>query len=68
MSSYNSHILHAPNQDPFKMALFKLMGRIDPQRRSIPLVTATTEDWMWFQLAMVQSLYIVASISTYTIA
>lgn len=28
------------------------MGRLDPSRRSVPLVTATTEDWLWFQLAM----------------
>lgn len=28
------------------------MGRLDPSRRSVPLVTATTEDWLWFQLSM----------------
>lgn len=28
------------------------MGKLDPSRRTVPLVTATTEDWLWFQLAM----------------
>lgn len=51
-SIYNAHLLHSSTVDPFKLALYKLMGRLDPSRRSVPLVTATTEDWLWFQLAM----------------
>ncbi|GLB36674.1 putative nuclear pore protein [Lyophyllum shimeji] len=50
---YNAHMLHSNTADPFKLALYKLMGKLEPSRRSVPLVTATTEDWMWFQLAMV---------------
>ena len=46
-------MLNSATADPFKLALFRLMGKIDPVRRSIPLVTATAEDWLWFQLAMV---------------
>lgn len=49
---YNAH-LFSPAVDPFKLAIFKLMGKFDPLKRSIPLVTATTEDWLWFQFAMV---------------
>ncbi|ETW78360.1 hypothetical protein HETIRDRAFT_325165 [Heterobasidion irregulare TC 32-1] len=52
-SIYNAHMLHSTTVDPFKLALYKLMGRLDPSRRTVPLVTATTEDWLWFQLAMV---------------
>ncbi|KAI5989751.1 nucleoporin-interacting protein NIC96 [Pisolithus albus] len=52
-SVYNAHMLHAATTDPFKLALYKLMGRLEPSRRSVPHVTATTEDWLWFQLAMV---------------
>ncbi|EIM91909.1 nucleoporin-interacting protein NIC96 [Stereum hirsutum FP-91666 SS1] len=51
-SIYNAHLLHSSTVDPFKLALYKLMGRLDPSRRSVPLVTATTEDWLWFQLSM----------------
>ncbi|KAF5377189.1 hypothetical protein D9615_006450 [Tricholomella constricta] len=39
--------------DPFKLALYKLMGKLEPSRRSVQQVTTTTEDWIWFQLAMV---------------
>ena len=46
-------MLNSATTDPFKLALFRLMGKLDPSRRSIPLVTATAEDWLWFQLAMV---------------
>jgi nuclear pore complex protein Nup93 len=51
-AAYNSHILHSPTTDPFKLALFKIIGKLDPARRAVPLVTTTTEDWLWFQLAM----------------
>jgi nuclear pore complex protein Nup93 len=46
-------MLNSGTADPFKLALFRLMGKMDPSRRSIPLVTAMAEDWLWFQLAMV---------------
>ncbi|KAJ8457142.1 hypothetical protein ONZ45_g18435 [Pleurotus djamor] len=46
-------MLHSASADPFKLALYKLMGRLEPSRRNVPQVTTTTEDWMWFQLAMV---------------
>ncbi|KAL1685920.1 Nup93/Nic96-domain-containing protein [Schizophyllum commune] len=50
---YNAHMLHAKSTDPFKLALYKLMGKLEPTRRSVPVVTSTAEDWLWFQLAMV---------------
>lgn len=46
-------MLHSNTTDPFKLALYKLIGKLEPQRRSVPYVTTTTEDWLWFQLAMV---------------
>jgi nuclear pore complex protein Nup93 len=53
MAMFNSHVLHARDVDPFKIALFRIIGRIDAQRRNIPLVIGSTEDWAWFQLIMV---------------
>ncbi|KAG1777297.1 nucleoporin-interacting protein NIC96 [Suillus placidus] len=50
---YNAHMLHSASADPFKLALYKLMGKLEPSRRTVPQVTMTTEDWLWFQLAMV---------------
>ena len=52
-AAYNAHMLHAKSTDPFKLALYKLMGKLEPTRRSVPVVTSTAEDWLWFQLAMV---------------
>ncbi|EAU93284.1 nucleoporin-interacting protein NIC96 [Coprinopsis cinerea okayama7 len=49
---YNAHMLHSSTVDPFKLALYKLIGKIEPNRRSVPQVTTTTEDWLWFQLSM----------------
>ena len=54
-SAYNAHMLHSTTADPFKLALYKIMGKIDPARRSVAQVTVTTEDWLWFQLSMVSS-------------
>lgn len=56
-SIYNAHMLHSSTTDPFKLALYKLMGKIDPGRRSVAQVTVTTEDWLWFQLSMVSDTY-----------
>ena len=53
-STYNGHMLHSSTTDPFKLALYKLMGKIDPSKRTVQDVTVTTEDWLWFQLAMVR--------------
>ncbi|KAJ3743422.1 nucleoporin-interacting protein NIC96 [Lentinula detonsa] len=50
---YNAHMLQAQTTDPFKLALYKLIARLDVGRRSIPNVTTTTEDWLWMQFAMV---------------
>ncbi|KAJ4492800.1 Nup93/Nic96-domain-containing protein [Lentinula edodes] len=50
---YNAHMLQAQTADPFKLALYKLVARLDAARRSIPNVTTTTEDWLWMQFAMV---------------
>lgn len=52
-STFRTHLEHSPTVDPFKGALFKLMGKVEPHRRNLPYVTGTTEDWLWFQLAMV---------------
>ncbi|KAG8989623.1 hypothetical protein FRB90_002154 [Tulasnella sp. 427] len=52
-SDYNVRVAFGANVDPFKQALFKIIGRIEPHKKTVPLVTSTTEDWIWFQLAMI---------------
>lgn len=41
------------NQDPFKMALLKIIGRCELGKKSIPDVIQTTEDYVWLQLWLV---------------
>ncbi|KAG1838217.1 Nup93/Nic96-domain-containing protein, partial [Suillus subalutaceus] len=41
---YNAHMLHSASAYPLKLVLYKLMGKLEPSRRT---------DWLWFQLAMV---------------
>ena len=48
-------MLHSTTSDPFTLALYKLMGKLEPSRRSVEQVMTTTEDWVWFQLAMVRA-------------
>jgi len=39
--------------DPFKFALYKLLGRCDVQKRGLPRkVVATSEDYLWVQLVL----------------
>jgi nuclear pore complex protein Nup93 len=39
--------------DPFKFALYKLLGRCDVQKRAMPSkVVATSEDYLWVQLVL----------------
>lgn len=58
VKDYLRRIKYQPdnNGDPFKFALYKLIGRMEPERRSVPGVTKTTEDWLWLQLRMVREL------------
>lgn len=39
--------------DPFKLALYKIIGRADLNKRNIPSVTDKTEHWLWLQLCLV---------------
>lgn len=54
-TEYNQRIKHV-NQggDPFKHALYKIIGRFELARRSLPDVLPVVEDWMWLQLALVR--------------
>ncbi|KAK4050856.1 nuclear pore complex subunit [Microbotryomycetes sp. JL201] len=55
LSEYNQRIRYLTDtSDPYKHALFKLIGRVEINRRNVPGVTQTTEDWLWFQLSLVR--------------
>lgn len=48
-ADYAQRTLGGP-QDPYKLALLKLMGRCDLAKKSIPEVIQTSEDYLWLQL------------------
>ena len=40
--------------DPFKLAVYKIIGRCDLAKKTIPEVIQATEDYVWFQLLLVR--------------
>ncbi|KAG0141236.1 hypothetical protein CROQUDRAFT_664119 [Cronartium quercuum f. sp. fusiforme G11] len=44
----------ATNVDPFKLAVYKIIGRVEIQRRNVPVAIASMEDWIWLQLVLVR--------------
>ncbi|OAV94325.1 hypothetical protein PTTG_03009 [Puccinia triticina 1-1 BBBD Race 1] len=51
--SGTSHATTA-NVDPFKHAVYKIIGRIEIQRKNVPVAIASMEDWVWLQLVLVK--------------
>jgi nuclear pore complex protein Nup93 len=55
ITEYNRSVRHlTEDSDPYKHALYKLIGRADISKRNVPGVTDTTEDWLWFQLSLIR--------------
>ncbi|PLW33624.1 hypothetical protein PCANC_23913 [Puccinia coronata f. sp. avenae] len=42
------------NVDPFKHAVYKIIGRIEIQSKNVPVAIASMEDWIWLQLVLVK--------------
>lgn len=41
------------SSDPYKYALYKIVGRCELSKKSFPGVIDTTEDWLWIHLSLV---------------
>jgi nuclear pore complex protein Nup93 len=52
-SDYSQRLI-VGNQDPFKMALLKILGRCDLAKKTLPDVILTTQDYIWLQLWLVK--------------
>ncbi|KAK4687416.1 nuclear pore complex protein Nup93, partial [Tremellales sp. Uapishka_1] len=50
-NDFNSHIRSSTTVDQFKLALYKLVGRLELNRKIVKVAT-TTEDWTWVQLML----------------
>ncbi|GAB5593208.1 nuclear pore complex subunit [Umbelopsis nana] len=40
--------------DPYKFAVYKIMGRCELNKRTLPHITNSTEDWLWLQLCLIR--------------
>ncbi|PVV00135.1 hypothetical protein BB560_005398 [Smittium megazygosporum] len=71
-ASFGLMRVNANNIDPYKFALFKIIGRCDLSRKSIPGVVESSEDYLWHQLIMIRevddSSYLSSGVSKYTLA
>ncbi|KAF1812971.1 putative nuclear pore protein [Eremomyces bilateralis CBS 781.70] len=38
--------------DPYRMACYKVIGRIELERRTLPNINMSHEDWIWLQFAL----------------
>ena len=52
-SDYSQRLI-VGNQDPYKMTLFKLLGRCDLIKKTVPEVITTTQDYIWLQLMLIK--------------
>lgn len=52
-AEYSQRLRHDAPADPFRLALYKLVARLDLGRRSAPVAITSVEDWAWFQLMLV---------------
>lgn len=53
-SEYAQEFRPGQSFDPYRQALYKIIGRCDLQHRSLPEVATTTEDWIWLQLVLIR--------------
>lgn len=53
-TEYNQHIKSAINGDPYRLAVYKIIGRCDLTRKNISSVTLNIEDWLWIHLMLVK--------------
>ncbi|SCU78724.1 LADA_0A07162g1_1 [Lachancea dasiensis] len=53
-TEYNQHIKNALDGDPFRLAVYKIIGRCDLTRKNISSITLSIEDWIWIHLMLIK--------------
>jgi len=53
-TEYNQHIKNSLNGDPFRLAVYKIIGRCDLTRKNISAVTLNVEDWLWVHFMLMK--------------
>ncbi|CCF56482.1 hypothetical protein KAFR_0B01830 [Kazachstania africana CBS 2517] len=53
-TEYNQHIKNSLNGDPYRLAVYKIIGRCDLTRKNISSVTLSIEDWLWVHFMLIK--------------
>ncbi|AMD22342.1 HGR003Wp [Eremothecium sinecaudum] len=53
-TEYNQHIKNSLDGDPFRLAVYKIIGRCDLTRKNISTITLSVEDWMWVHFMLIK--------------
>ncbi|QLL31744.1 hypothetical protein HG536_0B06100 [Torulaspora globosa] len=53
-TEYTQHIKSSLDGDPYRLAVYKIIGRCDLTRKSIPSVTLSVEDWLWMHFTLIK--------------
>lgn len=53
-NEYSQHIKNSLNGDPYRLAVYKIIGRCDLTRKSIPAITLNVEDWLWIHFMLIK--------------
>ncbi|ODV96352.1 hypothetical protein PACTADRAFT_49715 [Pachysolen tannophilus NRRL Y-2460] len=52
-AEFNQYFKHLNKEtDPFKYAIYKIIGRCDLTRKNLPYITLSVEDWLWTHLTL----------------
>ncbi|KAJ1673670.1 nuclear pore complex subunit [Spiromyces aspiralis] len=54
-SSFNAMKSSPSSIDPYKFAIYKILGRCDLTKKTVPHTVRTTEDYIWLQLMLVRA-------------
>lgn len=41
-----------PNMDPYKLAMYKIIGHCELEQKSLPQVATSSQDFLWLQLVL----------------
>ncbi|CCH60321.1 hypothetical protein TBLA_0C05250 [Henningerozyma blattae CBS 6284] len=52
-TEYNQHIKSSMDGDPFRLAVYNIVGRCYLPKKTIPTVASSIEDWLWLHLRLI---------------
>ncbi|QPG74934.1 hypothetical protein FOA43_002272 [Brettanomyces nanus] len=53
-NEFNQYFKHTSKEvDPYRYAVYKVLGRCDLSRKDLPSITLSIEDWLWFHLCLI---------------